>query len=84
MSIVDGQDDLTDCEKHACGGLGFVSCVYILYSCRNVLKVHRYLYFSIYIEQTLHFLQAFLVKTLYGHLGTLIIYAVQHIWSLKS
>ena len=52
--------------------LQVVSCVYqyMIYSCRDQLEVHRYLYFSVCVEQTLHFLQAFLVKTPYGHLGT--------------
>ena len=46
MSIVNQQDDSTDHEKHACSGRGFqhtcLLCTVYIYSCRNVLEVHRY------------------------------------------
>ena len=52
MLMVDRLDDSTDYEKHASSGQWlsmYLSLVYI-YSCRNVLEVHRY--FSVCVEQT--------------------------------
>ena len=65
------QDDSTDHEKRVCVvAMAFnipVSCVYI-YSCRNVLEVHKY--FPVRVEQTLHlFCKLFLSKTPYGVFG---------------
>ena len=46
-----------------------VSCVYILYSCRNVLEVHRY--FPVHVEQTLHlFCKLFLSRR---HMASMVI-----------
>ena len=47
MSIVNGQDNLTDHEKRACSGIGFQHTCHI-YSCRDHLEV-----FSVCVEQIL-------------------------------
>ena len=45
-------------EKHACSNwlstYMYLSLVHIIYSCKNVLEVHRY--FPVHVEQMLHLL----------------------------
>ena len=60
MLIIDQQNDSTDHDKCVCSGHGFqhtcLLCIHKLYiyiySCRNVLEVHRY--FPVHVEQMLH------------------------------